>query len=299
MRNWPAPNAVPLIAALAIWACGACTPGAPSSPDDTTGSILIEVSSSGVEVPDRFQVTVDDGPSGSVSSNGSVTLQGISPGAHAIELVAVPSNCIVDGPNPRETVVAEAGTSAVSFTVSCEAVPRGNLSVTTTTSGADLDPDGYGVSVDGGSAAPIGLEDTLTFSELSVGDHQVEVTGLASNCAIQGENPRSLPVADGQTTPTTFAVVCEITTGSIRVSVFTTGFFQDTNGYIVDLDGRAVEEVELNDTVIFEPVAPGNHTLTLDDIRSTCQVDGDNPVEVLVTAGVTADVEFRVVCGLI
>lgn len=298
MRNPAASNTGLLTAVLAIWACSACAPGAPSSPDDTTGSILIEVSSSGVEVPDIYQVVVDDDQAGSVSSNGSVTVQGIPPGTHAVELDAVPSNCVVDGPNPRETVVAEAGTSEVSFVVSCEAVPRGHLSVTTTTSGEDLDPDGYEVSVDGGTATPIGLDDTLTFSDLSIGDHQVELTGLASNCAIQGENPRSVPVADGQTTPTTFAVVCEITTGSIRVSVSTSGTFQDTNGYIVDLDGREVETVGLNDSVTFELVAPGDHTVTLDDIRSTCEVEDDNPVEVLVTAGETVDVEFQVVCGL-
>lgn len=298
MRNWPASNAAPLTAVLAIWACGACTPGAPSSPDDTTGSILIEVSSGGVEVPDGFQVAVDDDQAGSVSSNGSVTLQGISPGTHAVGLVAVPSNCVVDEPNPRETVVAEAGTSEVSFLVSCEAVPRGHLSVTTTTSGADLDPDGYDVSVDGGAPTPIGLDDTLTFPDLSVGDHQVELTGLAPNCAIQGENPRSVPVADGQTTPTTFAVVCQVTTGSIRVSVFTSGTFQDMNGYTVDLDGRAVETVEPDGSVTFDPVAPGDHVLTLGDIRSTCEVEGDNPASVTVTAGVTADVEFQVACSL-
>ena len=157
MRNWPASTTRPLTAALAIWACGACTPGAPSSPEDTTGSILIEVSSSGVEVPAGYQVVVDGGQAVGVSSNGSVTVQGIPPGARSVELVSVPSNCVVDGPNPREAIVAEGGTSEVSFLVSCEAVPRGNLSVTTTTSGADLDPDGYGVSVDGAVTRPIGL----------------------------------------------------------------------------------------------------------------------------------------------
>lgn len=298
MRNWPAPNTRPLSAALAIWACGACTPGAPSSPDDTTGSILIEVSSSGVEVPAGYQVVVDGGQALGVSSNGDVTVQGIPPGTRTVELVSVPPNCAVDGPNPRETIVAEGGTSEVSFMVSCEAVPRGNLSVTTTSSGADLDPDGYSVSVDGGVTRAIGLDDTVTFRDLSVGDHQVELTDLAPNCAVQGENPRSVPVADGQTTPTTFAVVCEITTGSIRVSVFTSGFFQDMNGYTVDLDGRVVEDIEPNGSVTFDPVAPGNHTLTLGDIRSTCRVEGDNPLDVLVTAGVIADVEFRIECGV-
>ncbi|MFW6088852.1 MAG: hypothetical protein ACODAB_03800 [Gemmatimonadota bacterium] len=297
MRNRPASNIGPLTAALTIWAFSACAPGDPSSPDDTTGSILVEVSSGGVELPEGYEVAVDGGPAGGVGSNGSVTLQGIPPGTHAVELVAVPSNCAVGGENPRQTVIAEGGTSEVSFSVSCQAVPRGDISVTTTTSGTDLDPDGYEVSVDDRGATPIGLDDTATFPDLSVGDHQVELAGLASNCAIQGESLRVVPVADGQTTPTSFAVVCQALTGAIRVSVFTSGFFEDTDGYTVDLDGSRVETVEPDGSVTFDSVAPGDHTLTLGDIRSTCAVEGDNPTDATVAAGETVDVEFRVVCG--
>jgi hypothetical protein len=298
MRNRPTTPTSPLITALATWACAACSPGAPSSPGVTTGSILVGVATSGAEAPDAFQVTVDDGRAHGVSSNGSVSLGGIPPGTHAVELISIPVNCAVDGSNPREAIVGEAGTAEVGFTVLCVTVPRGNLSVTTTTSGEDVDPDGYEVSVDDGVAEPIDLDDTRTFPDLTVGNHDVELTGVAANCAIQGDNPRSMPVAGGQTTPTTFAVVCEITTGAIRVTAFTSGTFQDTNGYTVDVDGKLTETVPPNGSVTFDPVAAGTHGVTLGDIRSTCQVDGDNPVAIEVTTGETADVEFRVRCRL-
>ncbi len=38
----------------------------------------------------------------------------------------------------------------------------GSIAVTTTTGGSDLDPDGYGVAVDGGTAQAMGINDALT-----------------------------------------------------------------------------------------------------------------------------------------
>ena len=385
MRNRPAPNAGPLTAVLAIWACSACAPGAPSSPDATTGAIRVEVVTSGSEVPDAYQVSVDAGQAHSVASTGNLTFQGILPGQHSVELVSIPFNCAVDGSNPREAAVAEAGTTEVSFSVSCEAAPPGDLAVTTATSGDDLDT-GYSVVIDGGTPVAIGANTTLTFEDLDDGNHTVELTNVASNCtvsgsnprtvnvpaggtgsttfdvgcegltgdlavttatsgvepdpdgyavvvdgvvrgsigtddiavfpglpvgarnvelaaladncAVQGDNPRTLPIFDGQTTPTTFAVVCAITTGSIEVTVSTSGLIQDPDGYTLDLDGIETLDVDVDDTATFTDVAEGRHIITLADIASNCEVDDDNPVEVDVTAGKAAVVGFDVDCSL-
>jgi len=298
MRNSRAPNTGPLTA-LAIWACGACAPGAPSSPEVTAGSIRVEVATNGTGAPEAYEVLVDGGQSRRVASDGNLTYQGIPPGTHTVELVGVPFNCVVDGANPRETIVAEATTSEVSFAVSCEAVPGGSLAVTTTTSGEDLDSDGYEVEIDGAARGAIGTDDTRLFSDLPVGDRLVELTGLAGNCAVQGDNPRLRSIADGQTTLTTFAVVCVITTGSIEVTVSTSGPLQDPDGYTVDLDGLETRDVDVDDTVTFTGVAEGSHTVTLSGIASNCEVDDENPVVVNVAAGDTADVEFDIDCRLI
>lgn len=299
MRSRPARDSRPLTAAvLAIWACGACTPSAPSSPNATAGSIRVEVATNGMGAPDAYDVIVDGGQARPVAANGNLTYQGISPGTHSVELSTVPFNCVVDGANPRETIVAEATTSEVTFAVSCEAVPRGSLAVTTTTSGEDLDPDGYEIEIDGASSGAIGTDDTRVFSDLPTGDRLVELTGLAGNCAVQGENPRLSMIADGQTTLTTFAVACVITTGSIEVTVSTSGPFPDPDGYTVDLDGVETRDVDRDDTVTFTGVAEGVHTVTLSGIASNCDVDGENPIVVNVTAGEAVEVEFDVDCGL-
>lgn len=299
MRSWSASNTGPRAAVLAIWALSACAPGAPSSPDVTAGTILVEVATNGTGAPEAYDVIVDGGQPRPVAPNASLTFQGILPGTHTVELGAVPFHCVVDGANPRETIVAEASTSEVSFVVSCEAMPRGNLAVTTTTSGEDVDSDGYGVEIDGTPSGAIGTDDTRVFSNLPTGDRLVRLTGLAGNCTVQGDNPRLRTIADGQTTLTTFAVTCTITTGIIEVTVSTSGPLQDQDGYTVDLDGVETRDAEPDDTVTFTEIAEGSHTVTLSGIAANCDVNDENPVIVDVTAGQVAEVEFEVDCRLI
>src|SRR4026209_2968297 len=84
----------------------------------------------------------------------------------------------------------------------------GTLQVTTTTTGDDPDPDGYTVRLDGGEGQPIGVAATIERSELEPrADHTLLLEGLAPNCSVE-ENPRTVPITAGQTTTSTFAVVC-------------------------------------------------------------------------------------------
>ena len=53
----------------------------------------------------------------------------------------------------------------------------GNVQVSASTTGADLDPDGYTVAVDGGAGRSLAVNGTVTFSQLSAGDHTVTLSG--------------------------------------------------------------------------------------------------------------------------
>ncbi len=44
-----------------------------------------------------------------------------------------------------------------------------SLRITTATTGLELDPDGYGVALDGGTASPIGLDATVVMDRLTDG----------------------------------------------------------------------------------------------------------------------------------
>jgi len=54
----------------------------------------------------------------------------------------------------------------------------------------------------------MGVSDTWTISQLSAGNHQITLTGVAINCAVGGLNPRMLTVTADNTTLTDFAVRC-------------------------------------------------------------------------------------------
>ena len=91
----------------------------------------------------------------------------------------------------------------------------GALQVHLTTSGADLDLDGYTVSVDGGATQAVGMNGQLNYAGLSAGGHSVALAGVASNCAVSGANPRVVDVIRGDTTSVAFEVRCVATTGSL------------------------------------------------------------------------------------
>ncbi len=113
---------------------------------------------------------------------------------------------------------------------------KGTLLVTTTTAGDEPDPDGYTVQLDGEVPQPIGAAATIARSELEPGDHTIRLDGLAPNCSV-AENPRTVRIDAGQTTTSTFAVVCSATSGGVVITTVTTGAAPDPDGYGVVLDG--------------------------------------------------------------
>ncbi|PYP56383.1 MAG: hypothetical protein DMD40_11170, partial [Gemmatimonadetes bacterium] len=61
---------------------------------------------------------------------------------------------------------------------------NGNLTVSTSTTGSSLDPDGYTVTVDGGSPQAIGINASVSYTNLATGNHAVAITGVAANCTV-------------------------------------------------------------------------------------------------------------------
>jgi len=83
--------------------------------------VLITTSGSGSDW-DGFTLTVDGGDPRSVSSGGSVALDGLAQGTHTVLLSGIAANCAVQGDNPRSVLVGADGGATLSFTVACEAV---------------------------------------------------------------------------------------------------------------------------------------------------------------------------------
>ncbi len=84
----------------------------------------------------------------------------------------------------------------------------GDLSVTTATTGSDLDPDGYTVTVDGNQSQAIGTNSSVTFTNISAGNHSVALTDVASNCAVNSANPQTVTVPSSGTATASFSASC-------------------------------------------------------------------------------------------
>src|SRR5205823_13552288 len=134
---------------------------------------------------DRHTVTVDRNTRRSLTPNPCTTLFRSSAGSHSVQLSGVASNCSVSGGTSRSVDVPAGGTASTSFSVGCAAL-SGNLTVSTNTSGSNLDPDGYTVTVDGGASQTIGTNGRVAFTHLSTGSTSVARMRVAANCTVSG-----------------------------------------------------------------------------------------------------------------
>ena len=174
----------------------------------TTGNLTVSTSTSGSSLdPDGYTVTVDGGSPQAIGINASVSYPNLSAGGHSVAISGVAANCTVSGGNTQTVTVPAGGTVTASFAVSC-VTPPGNLTVSTSTTGANLDPNGYTVTVDGVSPQAIGINASVTYTNLSAGTHTVAISGVAANCTVSGGTSRTVSVPSGGTATTTFSVSC-------------------------------------------------------------------------------------------
>ncbi len=201
-----------LLACLAGLSCSDGGDG-PSGLTFTTGVVSVSVMTTGPDRPDGFRVALDEGAPRAIDVDGAVSFAGVDPGEHRLTLDAVSDNCAVGGPNPRSVSVTAGETTNVQFSVVCDPL-TGTLEVGAETSGSDVDSDGYGVAIDGDSSLPLDVDGSLAPLELRVGSHDVELTDVADNCTVAGENPRTVPIETDAVTSITFQVECDPTTAS-------------------------------------------------------------------------------------
>jgi Tol biopolymer transport system component len=172
----------------------------------------------------------------------------------------------------------------------------GGIRITTITSG-EMDADGYLVSLDQEAETPMAANATLERSDLPAGSHVIRLAGMADNCNVQGENPRTISISSGETATVEFAVTCSVTTGSLQVTAATAGPSSDPDGYSIIVDGSDHGSVGTNASATFDGVASGDHAVGLTGVAATCVVDGDNPRTVTVPAGGSVTAEFSVTCS--
>ena len=84
----------------------------------------------------------------------------------------------------------------------------GSIDVTTTTTGSSLDPNGYTVTLNGGTSRAIGVNGSVTYTNVAAGSHTIALSGVAANCTVEGGASRTVTVASGGSASAAFAVSC-------------------------------------------------------------------------------------------
>lgn len=117
----------------------------------------------------------------------------------------------------------------------------GSIQIEIATSGPMVDPDGYTLEVDAGPALAVGVATTLQSAGLTRGNHTVRLSGVAPNCLVSGDNPRTVTVAQGETVAVRFSIECTTTASPDRSRI---AFFSVRDGvgdiYLMSPDGSGV-----------------------------------------------------------
>ncbi len=175
-------------------------PGAPS----TDGTLVVSTSTGGNEPdPDGYLLTVDGIDSHALAPTGTVEI-GLPAGQHRLSLLGVAEHCAVAPTTTLEVDVAPQSTTPVAYEISCHLT---GARITVTTTGLDIDPDGYHVVVDGSDEGSVPANGTV-LTQLDPGTRMLALTGLSPNCTILGAGSRSVTIVANEVAPIEFAVVC-------------------------------------------------------------------------------------------
>ena len=82
---------------------------------------------------------------------------------------------------PEMAAPAGGATAAVTFTISCAAT-SGSIRVSASTTGVDLDGNGYMLTLDGANSQHLDATGSLTLGQVPPGSHTVALGDVALNC---------------------------------------------------------------------------------------------------------------------
>jgi hypothetical protein len=253
-----------------------------------------------------------------VRTDGELLLA-VPAGEYAITIDGIAGNCSLQSPATVSTMVEAAGTATAAFRLECRAV-SGSIEVAATTTGRDFDADGYAVKVDGSPRGTVFSNSAALVEGLSAGAHTVSLDGFSENCGVSaGSGSVDVQLSIGALTRdvrrVAFEIICQATTGDVRVTTTTLGSARDPNGYTLMLDDSLFQvptcpeadaaffcpgaplRLAGTDSHLVTSLVPGDHTVELRDVHGSCRVEGSNRRIASVAVGGVAEVVFSLVCG--
>lgn len=170
---------------------------------------------------------------------------------------------------------------------------RGALLVTTRSAGPAFDPDGYELSLDSDQPRLLGTAVSLRIPDLTAGAHRMRLGGIASNCTLEGGTDRVVEVVADHTTETELRTTCGMPTGRIELSIVDGGSAR--TAYSVSLDGATAVAIQAGQTLAFDALADGVHSLEVSGFAPLCGLAGGSSRGVP-TQGDVVRLRLEVVC---
>ena len=266
--------------------------GGPLTSPSTVGILVVSTVSGGNE-PDQdgYLLTVNGVDSLPLDPIGTSRIA-LPPGQHTLRLLGMAEHCSISPGTPLDVAVLSRDTTSVAFSVTCSAT---GVRITTTTTGLDFDTDGYRVEVDGTDRGAVPSNGSV-FLRLEEGGQTIALTGMKTNCAVDGAVSRNVTIMASEITPIDFAAACTATSGVIGVIISGSGLGAVHEATV---DGVTRLAVGPGDRSYLGAVTAGDHVVSLSP-AATCSVDTDQQ-SVTVTAGSlvrdTVEVTFSVTCA--
>ena len=172
----------------------------------------------------------------------------------------------------------------------------GAIAVTTFTAGKSPDPDGYSVAVDGGIAVPIAASATVVVPLIPLGQHEVALGDVASNCTVDGASTRTSSVIGADTVQLAFGVTCTALTGELTISITVNGDGNDPDGFLYSIDGSEPRPIGFQGRTLTD-IPVGKREVVLSGLADNCS--GDTVGSVLVTGDGSAYIHFELSCSAV
>ncbi len=266
--------------------------------DSLHAAIDVDAATTGtVPDPDGYTILVDGVVEGVVATGGRIVLGGLPSGTHTVTLGDLSPNCAISAPTSVSVDVAAGDTAVVGFMVDCSGMSAGSaLRIIVSAAGDSIDADGFLLLLDGVAADTL-PPNGMAILSVTPGARTLELSDVASHCAIADENPRVVNVAPGATTDVHFDVTCARPgpVGEVLVTVRGGAGGVDSLSATV---GEAAATVAADDgTVLFQGIPAGDHAAALNGLPFDCAVSGPNPLAITVVNGGRVTVDWTVRCA--
>ncbi len=216
------------------------------APSAGGGTVVVTTATTGQSIDPNGYFAKIGADSMAIGVNDTVVFTGLPDGTNTVLLTGVATNCTLAGTASRSVTITNSDSMSVAYQVTCQPPMVGSVKVVTVTTGDTLDADGYRARIVSDSMA-IGINDSVTFSNVSVGTRSVILTGIAANCAVADSARRRAVVTTGTTTRVSFPVTCQATAPTVKDWItFTSNRDGNDEIYLIRPDGTGAVNLTMN-----------------------------------------------------